>query len=88
MRFPSPSSRLLLSSKGEADGQRRCTYSSKVKLAYSDAQEVIDGKGLPEGKVDDADLRSGVESDVLALAVRLLPLFPFVPSRRAILTRH
>ncbi|BGP50054.1 Translational repressor [Rhodotorula kratochvilovae] len=42
---------------------------SKVKLAYSDAQSVIDTGALPEGKIpDDAALREGVESDVKMLA--------------------
>ncbi|GAA5874465.1 hypothetical protein JCM8547_007369 [Rhodosporidiobolus lusitaniae] len=47
----------------------RTIINSKVKLAYSDAQEVIEGRGLPEHKItDDAELRKGVEEDVLALA--------------------
>ncbi|GAA6017655.1 hypothetical protein JCM10207_001238 [Rhodosporidiobolus poonsookiae] len=46
----------------------KTVINSKVKLAYSDAQEVIEGRGLPEGKIDDAELRKGVEDDVLALA--------------------
>ncbi|GAA5823880.1 hypothetical protein JCM3770_000201 [Rhodotorula araucariae] len=41
---------------------------SKVKLAYSDAQSVIDTGALPEGKIDDPSLREGVESDVKMLA--------------------
>ncbi|BGP18275.1 hypothetical protein JCM10213_007906 [Rhodosporidiobolus nylandii] len=46
----------------------KTVINSKVKLAYSDAQEVIEGRGLPAGKIEDAQLREGVESDVLALA--------------------
>ncbi|GJN92923.1 hypothetical protein Rhopal_005966-T1 [Rhodotorula paludigena] len=41
---------------------------SKVKLAYSDAQNVIDTGSLPEGKIADAELREGVETDVKMLA--------------------
>ncbi|GAA5855311.1 hypothetical protein JCM3766R1_001190, partial [Sporobolomyces carnicolor] len=40
---------------------------SKVKLAYSNAQEVIEGRSLPEGKVQDAALRSEIENDIKAL---------------------
>ncbi|GAA5893856.1 hypothetical protein JCM6882_003112 [Rhodosporidiobolus microsporus] len=47
----------------------KTVINSKVKLAYSDAQEVIEGRGLPEAKIaDDAALREGVENDVKALA--------------------
>lgn len=42
--------------------------SSKAKLAYSDAQAVIDSDALPEGKVEDEELRKGIEEDVKALA--------------------
>ncbi|GAA5956196.1 hypothetical protein JCM3765_005486 [Sporobolomyces pararoseus] len=40
---------------------------SKVKLAYSNAQEVIEGRPLPGGKVDDASLRAEIENDIKAL---------------------
>ncbi|GAA6019805.1 hypothetical protein JCM11491_000276 [Sporobolomyces phaffii] len=40
---------------------------SKVKLAYSNAQEVIEGRPLPDGKVDDAGLRTEIENDIKAL---------------------
>ncbi|POY69979.1 hypothetical protein BMF94_7023 [Rhodotorula taiwanensis] len=46
----------------------KTVINSKAKLAYSDAQEVIDKDALPEGKVDDAELRKGIEDDVRALA--------------------
>ena len=51
-----------------ADGRISPARSSKVKLAYSDAQTVIDMGSLPEGKIDDAALREGVEGDVKMLA--------------------
>lgn len=40
---------------------------SKVKLAYSNAQEVIEGRPLPDGKVDDPSLRAEIENDIKAL---------------------
>lgn len=43
--------------------------SSAVKLAYSDAQDVIDGHHLPEGKVNDPGKRAEIEGDILMLAV-------------------
>ncbi|GAA5825466.1 hypothetical protein JCM11251_006999 [Rhodosporidiobolus azoricus] len=47
----------------------KTVINSQVKLAYSDAQEVIEGRPLPEHKItDDAALREGVENDVKALA--------------------
>ncbi|BGP09894.1 Translational repressor [Rhodotorula toruloides] len=46
----------------------KTVINSKVKLAYSDAQHVIDNGTLPEGKIADAELREGVETDVKRLA--------------------
>ncbi|GAA5977778.1 hypothetical protein JCM10908_005093 [Rhodotorula pacifica] len=46
----------------------KTVINSKAKLAYSDAQEVIDKDALPEGKVEDVDLRKGIEDDVKMLA--------------------
>lgn len=46
----------------------KTVINSKVKLAYSDAQAVIDNGALPAGKVDDAELAKGVEDDVKMLA--------------------
>ncbi|GAA5906681.1 mRNA-binding translational repressor SSD1 [Sporobolomyces salmoneus] len=40
---------------------------SKVKLAYSNAQEVIEGRPLPDGKVDDFELQNEIENDIKAL---------------------
>ncbi|KAM0790123.1 hypothetical protein ACM66B_005448 [Microbotryomycetes sp. NB124-2] len=45
----------------------RTIINSCAKLAYSDAQEVIEGRPLPAHRVDDAELRSGIEQDILAL---------------------
>ena len=44
--------------------------SSCAKLLYGDAQEVIEGRSLPEAKAADADLRKSMEGDILALNVR------------------
>lgn len=44
--------------------------SSAVKLAYSDAQEVIEGRPLPEFKIVAKDGRDGVEKDIKMMAVR------------------
>jgi protein SSD1 len=69
--FPSAPAHSLSFKRGAVLIERFApTHSSKVKLAYSDAQEVIDGKGLPAGKIEDVELREGVENDVKALAVR------------------
>ncbi|GAA5864874.1 hypothetical protein JCM3774_004257 [Rhodotorula dairenensis] len=46
----------------------KTVINSKAKLAYSDAQEVIDKDALPEGKFEDAELRAGIENDVKILA--------------------
>ncbi|GAA5922957.1 hypothetical protein JCM1841_004485 [Sporobolomyces salmonicolor] len=41
---------------------------SKVKLAYADAQEVIEGRSLPEHKGEDASMRAEIENDIKELA--------------------
>ncbi|KAK4050966.1 Translational repressor [Microbotryomycetes sp. JL201] len=45
----------------------RTIINSCAKLAYSDAQEVIEGRPLPAHRVEDASLRSEIERDILAL---------------------
>ncbi|ORX54610.1 RNB-domain-containing protein [Hesseltinella vesiculosa] len=46
----------------------RTIIKSCAKLAYDDAQQVIDGHGLPaEAKVSDRSLVSAIEKDILAL---------------------
>ncbi|GAA5940477.1 uncharacterized protein JCM15063_002340 [Sporobolomyces koalae] len=40
---------------------------SKVKLAYSNAQEVLEGRPLPEGKVQDSALQADIENDIKVL---------------------
>lgn len=42
--------------------------SSKVKLAYADAQEVIEGRSLPGEKVSDEEERKATEADINSLA--------------------
>lgn len=46
----------------------RTIINSAAKLAYSDAQTVIDGGALPEGKVEDSEAAKGIEEDVKTLA--------------------
>ena len=46
--------------------------SSAVKLAYSDAQAVIDGGSIPDAKIGEGQHRDDVEADILTLAVRPL----------------
>lgn len=53
----------------------KTVINSKVKLAYSNAQDVIDGKGLPAGKVVGAEDIAGVEADILMLAVSIFSQF-------------
>lgn len=62
----------LLSVSSSAD---RRSHSSAVKLAYSDAQEVIEGRPLPDAKIEgDHSQRAGVEGDIKMLAVSSLAL--------------
>lgn len=42
-----------------------------MKLAYSDAQEVLESRRLPEGKVSDEITRKAVEDDLKLLNVRV-----------------
>ncbi|KAK4051726.1 Translational repressor [Microbotryomycetes sp. JL221] len=45
----------------------RSIINSCAKLAYGDAQEVIEGRPLPAHRVEDEQVRAGIEKDILAL---------------------